>query len=328
MLDRRPNIWKLQANKDAAGLIQALTYSDPDIRKRAAAALRVLGIVEAVAPLREALKNERQPDVRDHLTAALEHLDASFAATTSKDRSRDELIRVLLSSTDTQVLIETAGKLGELGDQLSTEALVTIFRDQLKPDEVRLAAAYALVKLKSAPSVVTLLAGLKKDNWRIRHNAAAVLGQLRATWATDALIETLRDEHPNVRLAAAAALHRFQTKRAIAALQLYQKRRSGQTKPLPRRAEAIQRPQKDGVTKQLPQPPIKRPTVSADGKNAAPNNTNTPKTTTSEPVSTPPKRPTREFRDPKRTTQQLKPRLPITPNLNTDNKPDTDTPEE
>ncbi len=326
MLDRRPNIWKLQAKKDTKGLIQALLYSDPDIRKRAAAALRVLGAVDAVSALREALKSERQPDVRDHLTAALEHLDASFAKTASKDRSRDELVRVLLSSDDAKTLIETSHKLGELGDQLSTEALVTVFRDQLKPDEVRLAAAYALIKLKSAPSVVTLLAGLKKQNWRVRHNSAAVLGQLRATWATDALIETLKDEHPNVRLAAAAALHRFQTKRAMQALVAYQKRRTGKTKPLPRRPEVVQRQKSsNNDSKRLPEPPIKRTQVSEAGKpdtNVAPPSERTPTQQKQAAQTQQIQRPVRELRDEKRTTQQLKPRLPIPPQLNDSSNPD------
>ncbi|PJF42332.1 MAG: hypothetical protein CUN55_10160 [Phototrophicales bacterium] len=294
MVDRRPNIWKLQANQDIDGLCRALAYSDPDIRKRAAAALRALGATEAVDYLRQALQAERQPDVREHLMAALTHLDGSFSEAVAKEKKRDALIQKLSTSHDAKELIEAAQQLGELGDQLATEALVTLFRNTTQPDRVRLAAAKALLNLKSAPSVVTLLAGLKKDNWRVRHNAAAVLGQLRATWATEPLIEALSDPHPNVRLAAAAALHRFQTRQALEALALYQKRRTGQTKPLPHR------------------PDLAPPISSKPEKDTAPSDKPSPQPNTTMPRVEHTK--TREIRvDPKRQTQQIMPRLPILP---------------
>lgn len=299
MVDRRPNIWKLQANQDIEGLSRALTYSDPDIRKRAAAALRALGALEAVEALRQALQEERQSDVREHLTATLTHLDDSFSEVVAKEKTRDDLIQKLATAHDAAILIETAQKLGDLGDQLATEALVGLFRNTSQPDRVRLAAANALLSLKSAPSVVTLLAGLKKENWRVRHNAAAVLGQLRATWATEPLIEALNDTHPNVRLAAAAALHRFQTKQAVEALGTYQKRRTGQTKPLPHR------------------PDMRPPIMSNDSK---PDSTSTDQAT---PVATSTDdaaaHEVREIRiDPKRQTQQIMPRLPILPDTDDD----------
>src|SRR5690606_8239132 len=96
-----------------------------------------------------------------------------------KTKSREDWVRQL-SSPDAEVVIQAAQSLGDLGDQLATESLVIVFRNALLRDDVRLAAAQALLKLKSAPAVVTLLAGLVKDNWRIRHNSATVLGQVKA----------------------------------------------------------------------------------------------------------------------------------------------------
>ncbi|NDJ84310.1 MAG: HEAT repeat domain-containing protein [Chloroflexi bacterium] len=242
MVSRRPNIWKLQANKDIDGLIDALTYSDPDIRKRAATALRVLGAAKAVPALRQALTKERHLDVQDHLKAALAHLDESYSSAYAAGRRREELVE-RLGNPDPKQVMRAAAALGELGDQLATEALVVVFRNPLQRDDVRLAAAEALLKLQSAPAVITLLAGLRKDNWRVRHNAAAVLGQLKTTWATEPLIEALKDPHPNVRLAAAAALNRLQTPRALEALRAYRTKRSGHTQPLSTREVPAKKPQ-------------------------------------------------------------------------------------
>lgn len=251
LVSRRPNIWKLQANKEVDELINALSYTDPDVRKRAAAALRVLGEKRAVPALKQQLERERHPDVREHLVAALEHLDEAFADDVVKQKSLDDLI-AMLAATEPEAVIRAAAALGEMGDQLATESLVMVFRNPFQRDDVRLAAAEALLKLKSAPAVVTLLAGLRKENWRVRHNAAAVLGQLRATWSTEPLIARLSDEHPNVRLAAAAALHRFQTPRAREGLEMYKASRTGKTQPLsipptPSKAPADEKPEEKPI---------------------------------------------------------------------------------
>lgn len=227
----RPNIWKLQAEKDIDGLANALRYHDPEVRRRAAAALRVLGATSAVPSLKKAFEREPDNDARDAIMAALEYLDEDFAHSTMRQRSKEELLHILTHGTPEET-IRAAQSLAETGDQLSTEALVLVFRNPINRDDVRLAAAEALLKLKSAPAVVTLLAGLRKENWRIRHNAAAVLGQLRATWATKALIECLEDENATVRSAAASALRRFQTPQANQALEGYRSRHSGKTGPL------------------------------------------------------------------------------------------------
>jgi HEAT repeat protein len=237
---QRPNIWKLQASKDVDGLIAALQHRDADIRKRSAAALRVLGSTKAIFALDRAIAREMETDVRDHLVAALEHLDQdNLVDTLVKSKNVAGLIEILYSSRADDIY-KAAQALGDLGDRLATEGLVMVFRSPLMPDNVRLAAAEALLKLESAPAVVTLLGALRKDNWRVRHNAAAVLGQLRATWATEPLINTLNDEHTLVKRTAAAALRRFNTPRALQALETYRQKESGTKElslPLPKTGE-------------------------------------------------------------------------------------------
>lgn len=232
MTNPHPNIWKLQAEKDIDGLIEALHSPEPDIRRRTAAALRVLGSTKAIFALTRALAHEQDADVREHMAAALEHLD------------RDEIINNLIAEKNVQRLTEILNSpyaddvlraieaLGNIGDRLATEGLVMVFRNATMPDEIRLAAAEALLKLESAPAVVTLLGALRKDNWKIRHNAAAVLGQLRATWATKPLIDALKDENTTVRKTAAAALRRFNTPQALQALAYFKIEERGKTGPL------------------------------------------------------------------------------------------------
>ncbi|MCQ3932401.1 MAG: hypothetical protein DPW16_18285 [Chloroflexi bacterium] len=233
-MNRRPNIWKLQAEKDIKGLIAALQHLDPDIRKRSAAALRVLGNPEAVFALARALERERNSDVRDHLAAAIEYLDQDTLVESLIENQNVPGLIEMLASPRIEDVIRAARALGQINDQRATEPLVTLFRNPVVADEVRLAAAEALLELKSAPAVVTLLAALRKNNWRVRHNAAAVLGQLNATWATGPLIKCLEDEHAWVRGTAADSLGRFNNPRALKAVTEYRiKQEQGKTTPLP-----------------------------------------------------------------------------------------------
>lgn len=233
-MNRRPNIWKLQAEKDIKGLIAALQHLDPDIRKRAAAALRVLGNPEAVFALARSLERERNSDVRDHIAAAIEYLDQDTLVESLIESQNVPGLIEMLASPRIEDVIRAARALGQIGDQRATEPLVTLFRNPVVADEVRLGAAEALLELRSAPAVVTLLAALRKNNWRVRHNAAAVLGQLNATWSTGPLIKCLADEHAWVRGTAAEALSRFNNPRALKAVAEYRiQQEQGKTAPLP-----------------------------------------------------------------------------------------------
>ena len=116
-----------------------------------------------------------------------------------------------------------------------------LFRNPLVPTKARLAAAEALLKLESAPAVVTLLGALRRDDWQIRRNAAAVLGQLQASWAVEPLIGALNDAMPIVRKTAAAALRRIGTPDAVTAAQKFEDaNRKAATQPLPNLPESMQ----------------------------------------------------------------------------------------
>ncbi|MBN1963736.1 MAG: HEAT repeat domain-containing protein [Anaerolineae bacterium] len=206
-----PNIWQMQARRDTEGLIEALSHADPGVRKRAATALRILDTLEAIPALQAALAIEEDWQAQASLQTALQHLtrDNQLAALIHA-QDTDGLVN-LLYSTNLEDVLGAAEALGSLGDQTTIEHLVALFRNPVMPDDVRLAAAESLIKLKSAPGVVTLLAALRRDEWQVRRNAAAILGQLRATWATRPLIAALEDENAIVQRTALAALRNMDT---------------------------------------------------------------------------------------------------------------------
>ena len=177
MSDFKPDIWRLQAQSDTKGLINALSNDDANIRKRAAAALRALGTIEAIPTLRTILETEREPDTRAHLLAALEGLeeeeqrqlplvdDDVSDETAIIDTELHRMIRQLKSNDDHDV-ITAAKKLGELGDKQAVEPLVAIFEDKTKSTRIRLSVAEALLILESALVEIALLGALQKPDWR------------------------------------------------------------------------------------------------------------------------------------------------------------------
>jgi hypothetical protein len=242
--DYKPDIWKLQAQLNVQGLIEALEDDDPSIRKRAAAALRALDAYEAIPPLKDALERESDPETRSNILSALAILQESQDRRTDEMSVFDEsaeppppteaekLIEQLKYGTEEEIIV-AAHALGELGDKTAVSPLVVLFNYPKTGIKVRLAAAEALINLESAPVEVALLGALHNKEWRKRRNGAAILGQLKAVWAIEPLAHALEDEHEIVRKTAYAALKHIGTPEASAALKAaYQraKERSTQKK--------------------------------------------------------------------------------------------------
>lgn len=217
MSDYKPDIWKLQAQFDIQGLVNALSRDDPGIRRRAAAALRRIEAREAVPALRAAFAAEDDPDVRAAIASALEFLgetsDLALEAANQPSVEQtmvNRLVKQLHSDSPSQV-IDAAKELGEIGDKIAVEPLVLLFNDASVSIEIRLAVAEALLKLESAPVEVALLANLRHADWHIRRNGAAILGHLKAEWAIKPLARALRDPNEVVRRTARAALRNIGT---------------------------------------------------------------------------------------------------------------------
>jgi HEAT repeat protein len=222
--DDKSAIWRLQAQFDIQGLIDALKQEDRGIRRRAAAALRAIGAKEAVPAIRVALINEQDAEVRSILASALDTLsDVNEDVLTGDIEPNQNLLKIdkliaLLSSEDSEQIAGAAQQLGEIGDQIAVEPLVIVFNDMKSSMQVKLAVAEALLKLEGAPVEVALLAALRHTDWHIRRNGAAILGQLQAEWSVDPLSQALRDNHSIVRRTARAALQRIGTPEAMEAL--------------------------------------------------------------------------------------------------------------
>ncbi len=256
--DNRADIWRLQAQLDNQGLIDALKQEDAGIRRRAAAALRAIGATDAVEALRRALVNEEDPEVKAILAAALKDLsDMPEDVLTNDVEISDSLVQVnnlidMLKSDEPAQIIDAAHQLGELGDKIAVEPLVVIFNSPKSSIEVKLSVAEALLKLDGAPVEVALLAALRHNDWHIRRNGAAILGQLKAEWAVEPLSHALRDAHSTVRRTARAALQRIGTPEAVDALH----RRPSQTQPLDQpKPRPKPRPSSPNIPETIPSAP-------------------------------------------------------------------------
>lgn len=214
----KPHIWRLQAQFDTRGLIEALRGDDAALRKRAAAALRAMNATDAIPALKAALAEETDEDARQIMTLAVESLGGQ--TTTEEPASTADVNALLaqLDSSDLDKAISAARKLGDMGNKMAVEPLVVKFANHRLSIHARLAIAEALLKLESAPLEVTLLANLRNTEWQIRRNGAAILGQLKANWAIEPLTRALSDPHPVVRRTARAALKHIGTPEARAAL--------------------------------------------------------------------------------------------------------------
>lgn len=233
----RPDIWRLQANGDIQGLIRALEAEDSALRRRAVAALRTLGAIEAIPTLKRILDTEPDPETRSSILSALASLEMAVRGAPEETLSSNvrptphaqaiEALALQLGSSELKQVVTAALKLAKLKDMRAVEALVVQFNNPAVPAKARLLIAEALLELDSAPGDVTVLGALRHAKASIRRSAAAVLGQMQADWAVDPLAIALRDEDETVREAAYTALQEIDTTDAIAALATYQRTQAG-----------------------------------------------------------------------------------------------------
>lgn len=202
------HIWRLQAQLDIKGLVMALKDPSPATRKRAAAALRTVGAVQALVALKYVVSLETDPDARLSMLSAIDALEniSEVESDTLPEPSAVDRLAVELDGSDITIAMKAARTMATLADKTAVVPLILKFNDPLTPIHLRLTIAEALLNLESAPGEVALLANLRHQDWEIRRNGAAILGQLRAEWAIEPLGQALSDPHPTVRKTALAAL--------------------------------------------------------------------------------------------------------------------------
>jgi len=246
----------MQSRGEVDALIDALRHSEATVRKGAAAALRALGAWQAVPALEAALIAEHDWQAHAAITAALQYLDRDIHIETMVKNKDIRGLTKMLNSRRIEDVLTACEALSTIGDRNAAEGLVMVFRNPLLPNNARLAAAEALLKLESAPAVVTLLGALRRDNWQVRRNAAAVLGQLQAGWATEPLIKALQDPNVTVRRTAAAALRRIASPEAIvaaAAFEATQKKSTQELDPVEPAQQVAQEPVQSAQRPQVPE---------------------------------------------------------------------------
>ena len=215
-----PNVEKLGARRDIAGLAKALAYKkDWKVRTAAARALGDIG-APAVEPLIAALKDNGLSGVREAAAEALgkigdpravEPLIAALIHGLSyyREAAAEALVKIgapavepliaALKDGDFDVRKTAAGALGEIG---------------WKPDKGEAGALYLIARGKwdecvkiGAPAVEPLIAALKDGNSDVRKAAAGALGVIGDARAVRPLIAAL--EGSGMRQAAVNALVRL-----------------------------------------------------------------------------------------------------------------------
>jgi HEAT repeat protein len=138
-------VWALTQFDDpglVAPLVAALRHADATARALAAGKLADLGSVDAVPPLLDVLRDDRDAHVREEAARALGLLGDPAAV--------DPLLTALRSDRGDHVREEAAAALGRLGDPRAVPPLTRARRD--RHVMVRRAAEVALRRLDPGPS--------------------------------------------------------------------------------------------------------------------------------------------------------------------------------
>jgi HEAT repeat protein len=191
-----PDIHQLEAKRDAQGLIKALAFKDPAIRRAAAEALAPMKDPLAVEPLVGLLRDEN-PGVRlaavaalsarggfrvvEPLVGALEDADPDVRVTAAT-----AVYRRLMTDPDAEARRATAAALGRIRDRRAVEPLVKGIRDA--DETVRVAVIKALQAIGEIDAVVPLTIVLAQEQSRQKSTGRSNLAVERAaSQALDAL---------------------------------------------------------------------------------------------------------------------------------------------
>ncbi len=201
-----PDVDKLKAKRDIAGLIKALSFKQAHIREAAARALGDIGASQAWSALYAASK-DNDVLVRQSAASALEMLEPlSQELRVSADP--EELLTALRCAKEATSRRSIAMRLQALGWQPRDDAAGALYFIALEDWD-------ACVRI-GANSVQPLCAALGYPDWSIRESATKALGQIGDARAVDPLIERLMEDGDWAREAAASALVAIGDARGVA----------------------------------------------------------------------------------------------------------------
>jgi len=226
-----PDIQKLHDTRDVRGLAKALSHSDPQIARKAAAALQDLPASDAVIPLIQALSSPDK-DIRRMSAAAL--------GTTRDPRAIPGIVQAV-NDVDLGVRLEAVKALARLRDTGSTALFIRLVNDSNL--DIRMEAITGLGKTHDPAAIPHLLRTLVDPQYGIRELSAKSLDALgwvpannqdkvmysiaKRDWrqltnlredAIKPLLWALKDPYYLVRQGAAATLGKLKDIRAVRAL--------------------------------------------------------------------------------------------------------------
>ncbi|MBE7446104.1 MAG: HEAT repeat domain-containing protein [Planctomycetia bacterium] len=188
-------------------LIHAISDKDEGVRIEIVQALGEIGDERAVKPLVNAMHDESLA-VREKAAKALGKL--------GKREAEGVLISALSSNTDLSVISAVIEALGQIGDTMAVDPLITFMTH--KESIIRENTAAALGKLRDSRAVEPLVAALNDQQERVRWYAADSLGKIGNPICVDSLIKLLSDTSARVRESAVTALGQIGNQQAIESL--------------------------------------------------------------------------------------------------------------
>ena len=230
----KPDIKKMEKDKDIKGLIKLLKFTnDESVRREAAFAI---GKITDSSTMEYPNLNDENSDVssnNEEYDYEIGQLSVEKLINSLKDENwntRKNVAKALgeigepaveplinaLKDEKWRVRWQAAEILGEIGDIRAIKPLINILNDE--NNGVRSNSIIALVKI-GEPTVELLINTLKEKEWQMRGQAAETLGEIRDVRAVIPLISTLKDENPWVRMTAANALGNIGDARAVKPLQ-------------------------------------------------------------------------------------------------------------
>jgi len=228
------------AELDAADLvIKALHDESADVRKEAASALEEFEGLTVIEALIDALTDENAEVKASAALTLSENKDVTAAPLILKryQAATDTFVQTALLNTlrplcyqeakpdallalenkHAQVRKEAVGVLAYLKSTDALLALMSIAKSDENHD-VRRAAMGSLIISKPEVAADTLISGLIDSDWRVREEAAVIIGKIKAHETLDALIVAMNDEYWQVRVKAASSLGKLKNPKAIPAL--------------------------------------------------------------------------------------------------------------
>jgi len=220
----KPDIKKMEREKDIKGLMRALKYNnDESIRREAAFAIGKITSPDIQTP--ETQLNDEKSDLnhRTHRSDDIEVPTVVMLIHSFEDEDWDirknatkslvkigkpsvEMLIKALKGEKWRVRWHAAETLGEIGDIQAVEPLIKALNDE--NNGVRSNSMIALVNI-GEPAVEMLINALKDKKCPIRSNAAEALGEIGDTRAVKPLIKALTDEDSEMQKIATKALKKL-----------------------------------------------------------------------------------------------------------------------